>query len=368
MDNPQPVVSSENDLRQTLDEQRAAALEQIEAAWQLHIARVEEQLSTGWREHLAHVADERFQEVSRRVEETFAAQLEARLAELRSALRRELADRLNQSLRRLRNSGSEPEVFVNLLDLSATFCRRAALVVVDGQVLRCEGSRDFAAEGSGQVAGFELAPSSAPALLSTIEAKDTTVAECTPVELSPELSSFFEAAPGAKVGLFPIVSGEKTVAVLCAGGGVEAAEFGGLELLTVMAGLILDARAAAELRRLALVTIAEASRAPAPAALEPEWSGLSRTDQEIHSKARRFARVQVAEMRLFKAQAVKEGRLRQDLYSTLRQEIDAAREAFRGIFAGASASMVDYLHLELVRTLANDDARMLGPAYPGPLV
>lgn len=368
MDNPQPAASSETSLRQTLDEQRAAALEQIEAAWQLHIARVEEQLSAGWRQHLAHVADERFEEISRRVEETFAAQLEARLAELRSALRRELADRLNQSLRRLRNSGSEPEVFVNLLDLSGTFCRRAALVVVDGPVLRCEGSRNFAAEGSGQLAGAEMPLSSAPALLSTIEAKDTTVAECTPAELSPELSSFFEAAPGGKVGLFPVVSGEKTVAVLCAGSGGEDAEFGGLELLTVTAGVILDARAAAELRRPVLVSIAEAPPALAPASLEPDWSGLSRTDQEVHSKARRLARVQVAEMRLFKAQAVKEGRLRQDLYSTLRQEIDAAREAFRGTFASASAPLVDYLHLELVRTLANDDARLLGPAYPGPLV
>jgi len=368
MDNPQPVVSSESGLRQTLDEQRAAALEQIEAAWHLHIARVEEQLSTDWRQHLAHVADERFQEISRRVEEAFAAQLEASLAELRSTLRRELADRLNQSLRRLRNSGSEPEVLVTLLDLSAMFCRRAALVVVDGPVLRCEGSRDFAAEGSGQLAGIEMAPTSAPALLSAIEAKDTTVAEGTPAELSPEISSFFGAAPGAKVGLFPIVSGEKTVAVLCAGSGGEAAESGGLELLTVMAGVILDARAAAELRRLALVTIAEAAPAPASGPLEPDWSGLSRTDQEAHLKARRFARVQVAEMRLFKVQAVKEGRLRQDLYSSLKQEIDAAREAFRGAFAGASAPMVDYLHLELVRTLANDDARLLGPAYPGPLV
>jgi hypothetical protein len=30
--------------------------------------------------------------------------------------------------------------------------------------------------------------------------------------------------------------------------------------------------------------------------------------------------------------------------------------------------MVDYLHLELVRTLANDDAEALGKDYPGPMV
>jgi hypothetical protein len=32
------------------------------------------------------------------------------------------------------------------------------------------------------------------------------------------------------------------------------------------------------------------------------------------------------------------------------------------------ASMVDYLHLELARTLAYDDADLLGTTYPGPLV
>ena len=34
----------------------------------------------------------------------------------------------------------------------------------------------------------------------------------------------------------------------------------------------------------------------------------------------------------------------------------------------SSPTMVDYLHLELVRSLANDDAILLGPNYPGPLV
>jgi hypothetical protein len=30
--------------------------------------------------------------------------------------------------------------------------------------------------------------------------------------------------------------------------------------------------------------------------------------------------------------------------------------------------MVDYLHLELVQTLANDDPDLLGNNYPGPMV
>ena len=33
-----------------------------------------------------------------------------------------------------------------------------------------------------------------------------------------------------------------------------------------------------------------------------------------------------------------------------------------------SDSMVDYFHLDIVRTLANDDADLLGTDYPGPMI
>ena len=348
-----------------LGEQRAAALEQIEAAWQLQVARIEEELSTGWRQHIAHAVDERFQEISARVEEVFAQQLDTRLAELRGSLRSELADRLNQSLRRLRNSQSEAEVHANLLDLSGMFCRRAALLIVDGQAARCEGARDFTTESGGQLGDMETPLASASGLLSAVAAKDTLISECTAAELSLELAGFFSQPPDGRVGLFPVVSHDKTKAVLCAGVGDGNADVAGLELLAMMAGVTLDARAPAQAP--ALVSISAAPVTASAGTVEPDWSALSATDRDTHSRARRFARVQVAEMRLFKDPAVKEGRARQDLYSALRPEIDAAREAFRVNFVAACPSMVDHLHLELVRTLANDDARLLGPDYPGAL-
>ncbi len=80
--------------------------------------------------------------------------------------------------------------------------------------------------------------------------------------------------------------------------------------------------------------------------------------------ARRFAKVRVAEMQLYQSAAVKSGRAARDLYGALKAEIDSARAAFREKFAGSA----DYLHQELVRVLAGDDASLLGPAYPGPLV
>jgi hypothetical protein len=73
-------------------------------------------------------------------------------------------------------------------------------------------------------------------------------------------------------------------------------------------------------------------------------------------------------MRLHEGPAVLTGRSRRNLYEALRSPIDEAREQFRRDFFACCPSMVDYLHLELVHTLANDDAELLGTDYPGPMV
>ena len=98
------------------------------------------------------------------------------------------------------------------------------------------------------------------------------------------------------------------------------------------------------------------------------WFTLDREEQNLHLRAQRFARVVVAEMRLYHAQAVKTGRTERNLYKQLQSEIDKGRETFRTDFLSKSSSMVDYLHLELVRTLANDEGDLLGTEYPGPMV
>jgi hypothetical protein len=51
----------------------------------------------------------------------------------------------------------------------------------------------------------------------------------------------------------------------------------------------------------------------------------------------------------------------------LRPHIDAARGAFRENFLLPLGGVPDYLHQELVKTLAKEDAVLLGPSYPGPL-
>ena len=93
-------------------------------------------------------------------------------------------------------------------------------------------------------------------------------------------------------------------------------------------------------------------------------AGLARA--LTHSRALRFARVKVAEILLYQASQVRSGRAARDLYGTLGPHIDAARKAFRDRFLLPLDGVPDYLHQELVKTLAKDDAVLLGPSYPGP--
>ena len=145
----------------------------------------------------------------------------------------------------------------------------------------------------------------------------------------------------------------------------QSVDVGALELLAGLAAASIDATETVELETPAsdLIRIAGASSSPAG----PTWTELPSPEQELHLRAQRFARTRVAEMLLHKARQVRAGRGTNNLYGILKEEIEAGREAFRREFIETCPSMVDYLHLELQRTLAKDDAGALGPDYPGPL-
>jgi hypothetical protein len=156
--------------------------------------------------------------------------------------------------------------------------------------------------------------------------------------------------------VYPLVVRGRTLALLYAWGSVEGSALELLAQLAAAVWAVLPAPAD-------LVNIA-----PTASAATTAWDKLSPEEQHLHLRAQRFARVQVAEMRLFETDAVQSGRAQRDLYETLRARIDTARDAFRRSFFASCPSMVDYLHLELLKTLAQDDPDALGKDYPGPLV
>jgi hypothetical protein len=167
----------------------------------------------------------------------------------------------------------------------------------------------------------------------------------------------------ARVSVFPVAVREEVPALLYVWGAVQTAA---VELLGQVAA---GAWASIEAPPEAVPELVQIAAAPAPEQpRRKSWDELAPAEQEVHLRAQRFARVRASEIRLERGHAVLAGRNYRDVYGALRPAIDAAREEFRSKFFAASPSMVDYLHLELLRVLANDDAELLGKDYPGPLV
>src|SRR6185369_11572600 len=93
----------------------------------------------------------------------------------------------------------------------------------------------------------------------------------------------------------------------------------------------------------AMVAVAETA---APH-VEPEMD-------EVHKKAKRFAKLLVDEIKLYNQAKVSEGRQHRDLYDRLREDIDKSRAAYNKRYAD-SVSDADYFTSELVRILAEND-------------
>jgi hypothetical protein len=276
-----------------------------------------------------------------------------------------LAEHLKQSVRRLRQAAAFPEIAAILCDASVPFANACAVFHINENTVGGERLRGAAGEAAGRFHDIRFDAAEAAAFGGAIDSREPVVALCSSVEVSPAVVEAFGHAPGDKAHLFPLTVDRTTVGMLYATGAVDNAA---LELLAQATSAVMEARQhpVRRDRPADLVLIEPASAAPARPV--PDWNALSAADRHVHLRAQRFARVKVAEMRLYRPDAVKAGRAQQDLYSALQDAIDEGREAFRQTFVTASPSMVDYFHVELVRTLANDNPAWLGGEYPGRLV
>ena len=282
--------------------------------------------------------------------EQFAAGAETLCAETREQTRREVTAELNQAVRRLRQSATLEELAATLADTAARFAGGAVVLLIGDGVAKSEKME------------LAIPLSSAAALAGAVESRDPVTAITTEGEVSAALVERLEHAPDARAYIHPIVVKDSVPALLYAWDEPpRQAEGPALELMAQVAAAqwvgLLPPPPVVE-----LVNIAPAKKAAS------SWELLDLEAQRVHLRAQRFARVEAAAMRLREGAAVNAGRMRHNLYEGLREPIDSAREHFRKDFFESCPSMVDYLHLELVHTLANDDAELMGKDYPGPMV
>jgi hypothetical protein len=93
--------------------------------------------------------------------------------------------------------------------------------------------------------------------------------------------------------------------------------------------------------------------------------GMSPEEEEVHRKARRFAKLLVDEIKLYNQAKVVEGRAHKDIYARLRDDIDKSRATYDRRYGSTSATSGNYFTRELIRILANDDPSLLGDGFSG---
>ncbi len=395
----------EHEVSTQVQAQLAARLEEEVAARLAQIVpeRVQYVLSTRLAEEIpVHVAIERANwdaEFLPLVEQTRDEVRRETATKTRDAARRELGLQLSQALRVFRQSSDGSEWKEAFLDAVQPFCALAALFLVTKDRFSLEGVRGMEGE---METGFDLEFEEAAAFHNSLESKDIVVAVRTDSEVSPYVMSLRPGADASKCFLFPVLVGDVVAALLYLEPAEQPLEVGAIETLVTAAGLTLQSiRAARAVQSSSLVNIASAlnpdsadvfrgdSFVPAPELVPAgastsngdgtlsasavsersfNWETLSQEQRELHMRAQRFARVQVAEMRLYKDDAVKAGRRDANIYLRLRTEIDEARERYLAQFLDGQPHMRDYLHGELVETLAIDNPQLMGPDYPGALV
>jgi hypothetical protein len=294
-------------------------------------------------------------------------------AETRERAGRDMADELNQAVRRIRQSFDLEDLGATLLEATEAFCPSAALFGVSGGTATGERIRGVTETVARQFDSLSIPLSSATALAGAIASRDPVATATTSKEVSGALVELLGHSPAGRAWLFPVMVGDRVPVLLYAWGAVQGPA---IELLTQVASSVWAALmepAAPSPPAAAPATAALIAIAPRPAAAPPlpkadlSWDRLPPEEQRLHLRAQRFARVQVSEMRLFRPDAVQSGRAARNVYRALRAEIDAARVTFRASYFVPCPGMPDYLHLELVRTLAHDNPELLGGDYPGPI-
>jgi hypothetical protein len=306
---------------------------------------------------------------------------------------------------------TQKEILRALLDNTAGYSRRAALFVIkagsatgwQGRGFDNDGLKDFSLDVKG----------GAPARTLQTRAVVSALAS----EMDPNFISQFGAPAEDHVLLMPLHLKDKVAALVYADAGTEAGEkmdAAALELLVAATSAWLEV---ASLRKQALkegvaeagasekfeappvpaassfsdpfaghapkhvaaplaieepamaeataevVSVPAAMSAAAVAPATDAFAHLSPEDADVHRKAQRFARLLMDEIKLYNQAKVAEGRKYKDLYDRLKEDIDKSRSTYQKRYGNTVAASADYLSNELIRSLAEDDASLLGPNF-----
>lgn len=317
------------------------------------------------------------------------------------------AEELLKSVSLIHGGTTQKEILRALLDSTAGYCGRAALFVMKGGAANGWQGRAF--DNNDDIKDFALDVSaSAPAQA----LQNRTSVNCHIAEMDPQFISRFGAPSQDQILVSPLHLKDKVAALVYADGGMDgggAMDAFAVELLVAATSAWLEvaslrkqaakegtaesggepaptpvqtvssysdpfagtmpkhamaAAAGADATADAAEPVVAASSAAAAAApAKDAFAQMSPEDADVHRKAQRFARLLTDEIKLYNQAKVAEGRKHKDLYDRLKEDIEKSRVTYTKRYGNTVASSGDYFNNELIRSLAEDDASLLGSNF-----
>jgi hypothetical protein len=289
---------------------------------------------------------------------------------------------LNHTLATVQAGTTQVQILDAMIEGASKFASRAALYVVRGANAVGWKAKGFNDDDAVRSSPLDIAEGLAVAALTS-----RTIVTGLSEEFMQGFGRKFQN-PQQDCLVCPLVVRDKVVALIYADGGVNDHRLDrpALEALVRTTGLWLEVFAtrkisstpsvhpAAMAAAAAAVSapIAVPPSAPVPSlepspmlgAVEAPPVAPSGERDEIHKKARRFAKLLVDEIKLYNQAKVSEGRQRRDLYERLRDDIEKSRASYDKRYGTTIAKDGDYFNQELVRILADNDPSLLGDNFP----
>lgn len=261
-------------------------------------------------------------------------------------------DILNAAVASIHETTSQAEILRHLLEGEARFAGRVALFVVKGGAI--QGWQGIGFHDNDAVKKISL--NTAAALVARATQSRAPVGGRV-AEFDPQFVSAFTAPAEDRCLVLPLVVKEKVAALIYADAGTTpggALDSSALNVLTRWAGVWLELSA---LRKAGVVATDEVQHQAAAAAPAVE-------ENDLHRKAKRFAKLLVEEIKLYNQPRVAEGKNNRDLYLRLKDDIEKSRATYQKRYGETQAASADYFNQELVRILADNDPALMGTGFP----
>jgi hypothetical protein len=318
-------------------------------------------------------------EIQNIIEEAVAEVLDAALPKLRSEIVRRAvevveslapapgaspSDLLNAAAAAIHESGSQADILRHLLEGEARFAGRVALFVVKGNAI--SGWQGIGFDDNDAIKTLSIQTGSG-LVGKAIQARNPAAGS--PKEFDTGFINSMKAPAEGHCLVLPLVVKDKVAAVIYADAGTVPGgtlDSSGLQALTRFAAIWLELAA---LRKAGGSSAAEEVAQPQPAAAmaasapasAPAASGSE--EDELHKKARRFAKLLVEEIKLYNQPRVEEGRRHKDLYDRLKVDIEKSRSTYDKRYAESAVASADYFTQELIRILADNDPSLMGASF-----